>query len=76
MSDEYLPTFADRMAEPGDVRFVDATPERERMRFHAACAAMQGMLAKHNAYWTKESFATDAVNFADALLSALYQESK
>lgn len=61
MTDEYMPTFADRMDD-----------KRERMRFEAACAAMQGFCASNEKEWD----AKDCVEHADDLLAALYPEVK
>lgn len=71
---EYMPTFADRMNS--DEQKIQAIMEAnraeklERMRFEAACAAMQGFCASNDKEWD----AKDCVEHADDLLSALYPE--
>lgn len=63
---EYDPTFADRIVT-----------DRERMRFEAACAAMPALISyQMDKAITDHQVALCAVSCADALLSALYPESK
>lgn len=74
-----LPRRADFEAEVRELAQMGAIatpqPRRERMRFEAAVAAMQGLLASE---WSvkPETVAGDAVAMDDALLAELAKEKR